>query len=148
MSNMINVIQQIKKERDQAQKRVEQLDKVLQALTRSSRVAGIEGRRSRRASPPRRTMSAAAPQAHRGRATRVGQSGSQPGRNDAVGLRFLILRAFLWLITPLNEDLDIPRADAYLEVRFGEAKDEARLASRPRGLLLADFPQNRASVAV
>ena len=54
---------------------------------------------------------------------------------------FLDIARFPLAHHPANEDLDIPRADAYLKLRFGEAKDEARLASRPRGLLLADFPQ-------
>jgi hypothetical protein len=58
MANLANVVQQLRKERDQAQRRVEQLDealKVLGSLSGSPRKAGraqISGKR--------RTMSAAA----------------------------------------------------------------------------------------
>jgi hypothetical protein len=33
-------------------------------------------------------------------------------------------------------------------ISFGDAKDEAYAASRPRGLLLADFPEDRICVSI
>jgi hypothetical protein len=51
MSNLTNVVQQLRSEREQAQKRIEQLDEALKALT---------GVGSRRGTGTRRTMSAAA----------------------------------------------------------------------------------------
>jgi hypothetical protein len=58
MSNLVKVIQQLKSERDQAQKRIDRLDKALKALT------GLRGgavNYNRRASfGKRRTLSAAA----------------------------------------------------------------------------------------
>lgn len=59
MSNLATVVQQLRKERDQAQKRIEQLDEALRALT------GLDGvrRTTVRALRPagaRRTMSAEA----------------------------------------------------------------------------------------
>ena len=59
MSNLTNVVQQLKKERDQAQRRVEQLDEALKAL---GSLGGLQGRvgRAQTAGKPRRTMSVAA----------------------------------------------------------------------------------------
>jgi hypothetical protein len=58
MSSLVKVIEQLRSERDQAQKRIEQLDEALRAL------AGLSGgavRHNRRASPGKRgTLSAAA----------------------------------------------------------------------------------------
>jgi len=61
MSNLANVVGQLRKERDQAQKRIEQLDKALKALTGVTTPRATSGRR-RRVNPSagRRTMSAAA----------------------------------------------------------------------------------------
>jgi hypothetical protein len=61
MTNLATVVQQLRKERDQAQKRVEQLDQALQALTGVGGIRGASGRRRRVNAPAaRRTMSAAA----------------------------------------------------------------------------------------
>jgi len=61
MTNLATVVQQLKKERDQAQKRVEQLDQALKALTGVSGVSGSATARSHaRSSGKRRTMSLAA----------------------------------------------------------------------------------------
>ncbi len=62
MSNLAKVVQQLKKERDQAQKRVEQLNEALQALTGIKGVRIVSGRRVRgqTSAGTRRTMSAAA----------------------------------------------------------------------------------------
>ena len=62
MSNLANVVQQLRKERDQAQRRIEQLDGALKALAGLSGVRGTTvGRgRGQRPSGTRRTMSAAA----------------------------------------------------------------------------------------
>lgn len=62
MSNLANVVQQLKKERDQAQRSIEQLDKALKALGGLSGVRGRVGRVARAQMPgkKRRTMSAAA----------------------------------------------------------------------------------------
>lgn len=61
MSNLANVVQQLRKERDLAQRRIGQLDEALKALTGLGGARGIAGRRSRtQASGRRRTMSAAA----------------------------------------------------------------------------------------
>jgi hypothetical protein len=62
MSNLANVVQQLRKERDQAQKRIGQLDDALKAL---SGLGGVRGTAGRRGSPQisdakRRTMSAEA----------------------------------------------------------------------------------------
>ena len=55
------VVQQLRKERDQAQKRIEQLDQALKALTGVGGLNTTRGRRSRiNVSGKRRTMSAAA----------------------------------------------------------------------------------------
>jgi hypothetical protein len=59
MSNLVKVVAQLRKQRDDAQKRVEQLDKALAAL------GSLDGLRARGRSPKtiarkRRTMSAAA----------------------------------------------------------------------------------------
>jgi len=59
MSNLVKVVAQLRKQRDDAQKRVEQLDQVLAAL------GSLDGLRARGRSPKRigrkrRTMSAAA----------------------------------------------------------------------------------------
>lgn len=60
MSNLANVVQQLRKERDLAQRRIEQLDEALKALTG----LGVRGTARRhgpaQASGKRRTMSAAA----------------------------------------------------------------------------------------
>ena len=48
MSNLASVVQRLKKERDQAQRRMEQLDEALKALT------GLGGRRQRAALSPKK----------------------------------------------------------------------------------------------
>lgn len=45
MSNLADVIQQLTKERDQAQTRVEHLDQALEALTGGSGAGGVNGKR-------------------------------------------------------------------------------------------------------
>ena len=61
MSNLANVVQLLKKERDRAQRRIAQLDEALKALTGLGGARGVSGRRSRpQASGRRRTMSTAA----------------------------------------------------------------------------------------
>ena len=61
MSNLANVVQQLRKERDLAQRRIGQLDEALEALTGLGGARGVAGRRSRtQASGRRRTMSAEA----------------------------------------------------------------------------------------
>ena len=57
MSNLANVVQQLKVERDQAQRRLEQLDQALQAL---GGLSGLRRSGSRGRIRKRRTMSAAA----------------------------------------------------------------------------------------
>ncbi len=62
MSNLAHVVQQLRKERDQAQRRIEQLDEALKALSGFGALRGTTKRHSR-AQPSgrkRRTMSAAA----------------------------------------------------------------------------------------
>jgi hypothetical protein len=60
MSNLGNVVQQLRKERDQAQKKIEQLDTALKALTGIGGVPEAGGRTGRvQTSGKRRTMSAA-----------------------------------------------------------------------------------------
>ena len=61
MSNLAKIVQQLRQERDQAHKRIEQLDDALGALTgvRSVRGNGLKRRRVT-ASGKRRTMSVAA----------------------------------------------------------------------------------------
>jgi hypothetical protein len=61
MTNLATVVQQLKKERDQSQKRIEQLDQALKALTGVSTMRTATGRRGRvGASGKPRTMSTAA----------------------------------------------------------------------------------------
>ncbi|MFY9908565.1 MAG: hypothetical protein WCF22_17560 [Candidatus Sulfotelmatobacter sp.] len=61
MTNLATVVQQLRKERDQARKRVEQLDQALEALTGVGGIRGTSGRRRRVDAPEAgRTMSAAA----------------------------------------------------------------------------------------
>ena len=62
MSHLTNVVRQLRKERDQAQKRVGQLDEALKALTRLGGVRGTAATRGRTkvVGAKRRTMSAAA----------------------------------------------------------------------------------------
>jgi|GEM_PF-605786 len=62
MSNLAHVVQQLTKERNQAQQRVEQLNDALKALTAVSAVRGTAARHGRRQASggKRRTMSAAA----------------------------------------------------------------------------------------
>ncbi len=61
MSTLAKVVQHLRKERDQAQRRIEQLDEALKALTKVSGVGGIHERRSgAQASGKRKTMSSAA----------------------------------------------------------------------------------------
>ena len=60
MSNLVKVVQQLKMERNQAQKRIEQLDEALKALTGVGRGRGGIKFHHLRASTKRRTMSAAA----------------------------------------------------------------------------------------
>ncbi len=59
MSDLANVVQQLQKERDQAQRRIEQLDEALKVL---GSLEGLRGRvgRTQTAGKKRRTMSAAA----------------------------------------------------------------------------------------
>lgn len=62
MANLDNVVQQLKQERDQAQRRIEQLDEALKAL---GSLGGLRGRAGRTGSAQmpgrkRRTMSPAA----------------------------------------------------------------------------------------
>ncbi len=59
MANLANVVQQLKKERDQAQRRIEQLDEALKALGSLDVRRGRIGR-AQTAGKTRRTMSAAA----------------------------------------------------------------------------------------
>lgn len=60
MSTLANAAQHLRKDRDQAQRRIEQLDAALKALTGVSGVDGINERRSRaQASGKRKTMSPA-----------------------------------------------------------------------------------------
>jgi hypothetical protein len=61
MTNLATVVQQLKKERDHSQKRIEQLDQALKALTAISTKRTTTGRRGRvGVSAKPRTMSAAA----------------------------------------------------------------------------------------
>lgn len=62
MSNLANVVQQLKKERAQAQRTIEQLDGALKALGSLGGLRGRGGRVGRAQTPgmKRRTMSAAA----------------------------------------------------------------------------------------
>jgi hypothetical protein len=61
MTSLATVVQQLRKERDQAQKRTEQLDQALKALIGVGGLSAASGRRGRiHASRKRRTMSAAA----------------------------------------------------------------------------------------
>jgi hypothetical protein len=61
MTSLTIVIQQLRKERDQAQKRVEQLDQALEALTSVGGLRASSGRRGRvNGSATGRTMSPAA----------------------------------------------------------------------------------------
>jgi hypothetical protein len=61
MSNLAHVVQELRKERDQAQRRVEQLDEALKALTGISAVRGTTTRhgRAQASGAKRRTMSSA-----------------------------------------------------------------------------------------
>ena len=61
MSNLAKAVQQLRQERDQAKKRIEQLDEALKALTGLDRTPSTFRRFGRRPSPgKRRTMSVAA----------------------------------------------------------------------------------------
>jgi hypothetical protein len=60
MSNLVKVVQQLRAERDQAQRKIEQLDEALTALTGVSRGRGGTKFHHVRAPGTRRTMSAAA----------------------------------------------------------------------------------------
>jgi hypothetical protein len=61
MSTLAKVVQHLRKERDQAQRRLEQLEEALKALTGVSGAGGIHERRSRaQASGKRKPMSPAA----------------------------------------------------------------------------------------
>ena len=61
MSNLAHVVQQLRKERNQAQTRIEQLDEALKALTGFTGVRGTAQRHGHaQAGRKRRTMSAAA----------------------------------------------------------------------------------------
>jgi hypothetical protein len=62
MSNLTKVVQQLRQERDQAQRRIEQLDEALRALTGLDGFRKTTGRRGHAQTSPgtRRTMSAAA----------------------------------------------------------------------------------------
>jgi hypothetical protein len=62
MSNLTNVVQELKKERDQAQRTIEQIDAALKALNGLSSLPRRMGRVVRANAPrgKRRTMSAAA----------------------------------------------------------------------------------------
>jgi hypothetical protein len=61
MTNLATVVQQLRKERDPAHRRVEQLDRALQPLTGDGGLTATGGRRtSVSASAKRRTLAAAA----------------------------------------------------------------------------------------
>jgi hypothetical protein len=62
MSNLAKVVQQLRQERDQAQKTIGQLDEALRALTGPDGVRNTAGARrsAQTVARPRRTMSAAA----------------------------------------------------------------------------------------
>lgn len=60
MSNLVKVVQQLRAERNEAQKRIEQLEEALKALTGVSRGRGATKFHHVRASGKRRTMSVAA----------------------------------------------------------------------------------------
>jgi hypothetical protein len=62
MSNLAHVVQQLRKERDQAQRRVEQLDAALKALSGVGALRGTTTRhgRAHASGAKRKTMSAAA----------------------------------------------------------------------------------------
>jgi hypothetical protein len=62
MSNLAHVVQQLRKERDQAQRRIEQLDEALKALSGFGALRGTTKRHgpSQPSGRKRRTMSAAA----------------------------------------------------------------------------------------
>lgn len=62
MSNLANVVQRLRQERDQAQKHIDQLDEALKALTGLDGVGRTIGRRgpAPKRAGARRTMSAAA----------------------------------------------------------------------------------------
>ena len=62
MSNLANVVQQLRKERNQAQRRIAQLDEALKALAGLNAGPGTTGGRGRAhtSAGKRRTMSAAA----------------------------------------------------------------------------------------
>jgi hypothetical protein len=60
MSNLTKVVQRLKKERDQAQKRVEQLDEALKALTGLGARGAARRHSTAKTSGKRRTLSAAA----------------------------------------------------------------------------------------
>jgi hypothetical protein len=59
MANLVKVVQQIRAERVQAQKKIEQLDEALRALTGVGGAVGRGARRGHRAPAKRRTMSTA-----------------------------------------------------------------------------------------
>ena len=63
MSNLANVVQQLRKERDQAQRRIEQLDEAMKVL---GSLEGLRGRvgRAQTTGKRRRTMSAGGAQAN------------------------------------------------------------------------------------
>jgi hypothetical protein len=61
MTSLATVVQQLRKERDQTQKRIEQLDQALKALTGVGGLRATGGRRGRvNLTKKRRTLSAAA----------------------------------------------------------------------------------------
>lgn len=60
MSNLVKVVQQLRAERDQAQRRIEQLDAALKALTSVSGAVGRGATHRQQALGKRRTMSVTA----------------------------------------------------------------------------------------
>jgi hypothetical protein len=60
MTSLATVVQQLRKERDQTQKKIEQLDQALKALTGVGGLSTTTGRRRINVSRKRRTMSVAA----------------------------------------------------------------------------------------
>jgi hypothetical protein len=77
MANLARVVQQLKNERNQAQRKLEQLDAALKALAGLNSGSGKSNRPNTRAGR-RRPMSAAAASALRRHSGRGGQNGRHP----------------------------------------------------------------------
>jgi hypothetical protein len=81
MTNMATVVQQLRKERDQAPKRIEQLDEALEALIGVGGLRASSGRRSRvNVSATRQPCRRRPADVLQPRSARVGQSGKQRRR--------------------------------------------------------------------